>query len=1739
MDPPAREWRAPLTLDTVSPPLREAGPDMTRRRSLLAALVVAVLVATAGVAWVVLTPRAGTIASAPTSPATAPATTPGAPGTSDDDAPPPHYAAVDSDLVHDLNAAPGTSQEATFLADPPALADPAFREFSAGLTDHGHGLYSGKLSSADLATLDSVPGLKVSQDRPLELDPGTETNSDGDLKTEFDDFDENVRTTIDQVEPGLAAARAAQNVQGTGSVIAIIDTGIDTHAAGLTGKVIERVDLSGSSPTCDAGYLDPVGHGTHVASIAAGGVVSGPNGFAGVAPGAKLVDVRIFDCDEHSGSGLLTQALNWVLTNRVRLNISVVNLSVASVGSVQDGTDANSILVNRLVAAGVFVAAAAGNEGDGPSTIYSPGSARYATTVGAAGVGDFGAFLAPYSSQGPINGRHGIDVLAAGSSIVAARTTAQGTTPATIAKSGTSMASPFVAGVAALLRQKFPTHKPSGQSCTLGPSCPEGVTGVTNGFENDFSVGDWFAPGEDDLSGRGLVSATNTILGAPTPASTNLDFSLHADGPTIIAVPPHASGAIVNMVTDSSIVADGWSNDTLGYTWLSATGETLPSSTPCSILDGTSGGSVCLTTAASFGQRIWQFMSPATTDTTYLSLQSTREMHAVLTVPGIPATLAVSDGIRVDDTELDEFGSGSLDVVRTRSSGSDTALDIGRVGGLVTADTVVLPAGPAGTDVTIPITYDTTYTAPPGESGGRILLTVGGALAGAVSVSYPGAAALSARLTIGGKQIHAPDTIGSVRLLTNGAVFGQSKDPSIVPSPPPAQGHYEWPFLVAPGSNAIVKVPMTQTVNSSLDAFDASGDATRLLIGEYPGGAGLVAGDTDNRYVTFVHDTGTGANTAIGGPGVDPIQYASWMSQSGASVAFFRDSGSSRQVYRQGGAGYSDLRLLATLPSTDNATIADVSEDAVLVRTFPASGYQNLWLYRVDGSDPVLVSPVAMATTPVFSEDGSAFGIAEGFTDLPGFPYTPVCFHTDTLERVDFPAIDRPVYGQIAVGNDCASITAEVELQQGASPRGTLGVKLIRATAGGAVETLARDESSVYFWIMDPTGVQFATSTSRPLESGDTKGLGDIYRGLFSSRPFTAIPAPIITGVFRSGSTLTASIPTWTPSATRYSYQWYRNGTALDGATTATHVAADADMGKTLTVTVTGSRFDYQSTSVSSAASPPIGGLTFVSKVPVITGTPEVGKSLLVTMAPWGPAPLQFEGHWERDGVPISGIPSYGGFIATAITAPITFSGYVVQPADAGTNLTFVVTGSKAGYMPAPVSSAPLHIKDLFDTTASPVIDGIGRTGTTLTATLPGWSPVPTTATYIWKRNGVAITGAIKSTYKLTTADAGKSITVTVTAGLPGYSNATSTSGALSVERLLTTTAPIITGTNAIGGMVTASPGVWTAGTTFAYQWRRNGVDIPGATDITYQITVDDAGTTLTVAQTGTKTMYTPVTQVSVGLVVKRLFTATPDPTISGTPRVGAALSIVRGIWAPATSVTYTYKWKRDGVTIAGATLSTYLLTTADAGKTITVVVVGAKTGYFSATRTSAPLVIEKLLTQKPIPLIQGAPDAGVTLTVVTGVWLPAPVDLAIQWKRNGVALAGETGPTYTLTTTDAGATITVGVTGSQAAFTSVSKSSAALVIRKQMSVHPVPVITGVPAVGTKLTAVAGSWTPATATLAYQWLRDGSPIAGATAKSYTPIAADAGTELSVRVTGTKTGYSPHAEVSLPAAIPSP
>jgi serine protease AprX len=303
-------------------------------------------------------------------------------------------------------------------------------------------------------------------------------SADATITSTFDPIDAAARAASPGIlEVGAPEAWRQFGVTGKGVGVAILDSGIAPHPD-LAGRIVAAVDFTnGQNSGALVAPADPGGHGTHVAGLVAGDGTASGGAYAGVAPGANLVDVRVINETGSTTISTLIAGMQWILAHRSTYNIRVVNISAGAPVTVSYTADPLATAVEVLVFAGITVVVSAGNAGPGPSTITSPGSDPYVITVG--GIDDNGTAtiaddsVALWSSRGPtaIDGLAKPDIAAPGRKVVSLRSL--GSTldqlfpdrvvagldplaPAYFRLSGTSMAAPVVTGVVALMLERSP-----------------------------------------------------------------------------------------------------------------------------------------------------------------------------------------------------------------------------------------------------------------------------------------------------------------------------------------------------------------------------------------------------------------------------------------------------------------------------------------------------------------------------------------------------------------------------------------------------------------------------------------------------------------------------------------------------------------------------------------------------------------------------------------------------------------------------------------------------------------------------------------------------------------------------------------------------------------------------------------------------------------------------------------------------------------------------------------------------------------------------------------------------------------------------------------------------------------------------------------------------------------------------------------------------------------------------------
>lgn len=245
---------------------------------------------------------------------------------------------------------------------------------------------------------------------------------------------------------------------GRGIGLAVMDTGAFLHPD-FRGRVVAFQDMVRHRCSC----YDDNGHGTHILGIAAGDGRLSKGRYAGMAPGAHLIVVKVLDWRGNGSVENVLAGVEYLLDRQKALGIRVVNISMGAFDE-EEGMQEDSELVRgveRLWDAGMVVLAAAGNNGPGPMTIATPGISRKLITVGCSDdekeTHIDGSRMCNYSGQGPTKACIcKPDLVAPGCEIVSCnRMLRSGDSPYTV-KSGTSMATPMAAGAIACLLEKYP-----------------------------------------------------------------------------------------------------------------------------------------------------------------------------------------------------------------------------------------------------------------------------------------------------------------------------------------------------------------------------------------------------------------------------------------------------------------------------------------------------------------------------------------------------------------------------------------------------------------------------------------------------------------------------------------------------------------------------------------------------------------------------------------------------------------------------------------------------------------------------------------------------------------------------------------------------------------------------------------------------------------------------------------------------------------------------------------------------------------------------------------------------------------------------------------------------------------------------------------------------------------------------------------------------------------------------------
>ena len=558
-------------------------------------------------------------------------------------------------------------------------------------------------------------------------------------------------------------------------------------------------------------------------------------------------------------------------------------------------------------------------------------------------------------------------------------------------------------------------------------------------------------------------------------------------------------------------------------------------------------------------------------------------------------------------------------------------------------------------------------------------------------------------------------------------------------------------------------------------------------------------------------------------------------------------------------------------------------------------------------------------------------------------------------------------------------------------------------------------------------------------------------------------------------------------------------------------------------------KYDQRTISTTSSSWPSafihVGDQTVESTArPTVTGVPQVGVRLTASPGTWTPADVTYSYQWLAGGTPVAG--------ATRKT-------FTPGPDQLGKRLKVQVTATSTGGQTGVATSTATAATAAgnLGLTAPPTVSGTPQVGAQLSATSGTWATSATYA-YQWADTRGAIAGATGPTYTPSADEVGETLTVTVTATRDGYTTEQTTSAATAAVRRGSfdiQQGPTITGTAQVDQTLVAAAGSWSPQATPAYQWLVDGAPVAGATGDTYTPSADDVRTQISVQVTLSAPGYDTATEVSAPTaeVVPGTFRNTSDPTLTGTPTVGQTVTAEPGGWTPDPNLTW--QWTADGKPIAGATSSSFTPTAAELGKQLGVTVTARRPGYLTSVAESAT---QKVLpgantALEPPTISEAEPLVGHAVSATSGTWAVPPTSVSYQWYAGGAAVDGATSSTFTPSQAQLDQKLTVKVTARADGYqpgTAASSATAAVVLG-QATFSTAPSVTGQALVGRTIEVSAAPAAPSTATASYEWLRDGTAIAGADGPTYVVQARDVGHHVTARVTLTAAHWAPTTKLA--------
>jgi subtilisin family serine protease len=1640
----------------------------------------------------------------------------------------------------------------------------------AHVTDHFSSTICGvaldATSSAQAQALDAQPGIEVFPDRQ-------------------------VHASSDQLAAiglPLPAGRTDTDgsaLDGRGQTIAIVDTGIDYTQPALGGCTTLQVTTTHDCKVeggwdfvnNDADPMDDMGHGTHVAGIAAGDPNVDGGALAGVAPGARLLAYKVLGS---GGSGYTSDVILGI-DRAVQDGATVINLSLGSASV--DPNDPTEQAVAAAVAQNVVVVVAAGNNYGGG--MNSPARSPAAIAVGALDVQADGTLSAsPFTSLGDTS--RVPDVAAPGSEILSTATSYAGAMlgagslectdgrqvgdPSDSCRlSGTSMATPHVAGAAAILRQQHPELGAAAIGALLvSTATPSGAPGVAEG------------PAAEGAGIVSLAAATAPLAVLPGASQTtlaNARASVSDIDDTVTLSNPTASVLDVRLSTHCAPYWPRGGTRGLDPTTMQA---------PCSFVSLPATVSIAAHGSASVP--VHELGDPAlgTPGSWYGSVDATvgsTTTHVPFIVTlGPVGVFHVRDATGVElSASCADIGCTSVDPFRrTRAWLTDSDH---QVFGVTLGAQTLIPSG----DVRFAFLDST----PVHGSGDAVVVaqSLPPMPGGRGTTDYWfGGSDLKRTLVRNTASDGTPGTIESITIALDRE---GGLNPSLAFRDAVVDAHPQ-----SPGGETAFWTEANTPATLGLVGFAAPAAQAHFLA-DNPNDLeplGLNGSSAPERWAASY-----GLETFGDRTNVDP--------RSGATT----------------------MHLVVPQPSPDDP----VDRSGYVVRIAPAesSGRDLFWYALLPGPpqlDISLESPyfdvkgytsedvdnpyepaVAVGGGAAWFWSGYRPAIADAFTD-DGLPTEDLVW--DRMLETPWPPPPLAIPGllspllndqlpsaRILVGTAGQRILAGPFLSDGSgvstNGHGTNG--------GGSAESIhCNVQGSPIYGAQNVLDIGLPLTPATNTADCTIDGRTVTWTGLVGA---TAAPTVAAAGTAENPLSSLRTTATSIVVEQQTGIVWSTILSSLAGGIAA---LPTLDPGRATRVTATLGTVVVTTIVPPAATDQPVELHASATAVALDPSRTRVDLTAIVT---------------PSDSRPLAG----GGFAPVRISCSGTTLGYLYgngfEPPGGTLDPRWVDPGSALSDPSAPAGSqvsarrlivrtsdcplapngelsldlavdqpyltgTPVHLSLPVSTNApvatSPAtISGTTIVGSTLTAVDGTWMGTPTpSVTRRWLRcntdgSGCVDLGETAPTHPLIHADAGHTIKLTVQAVNDSGTSTSSANSPAITEAPLLQVAASISGTTAVGSTLTAVDGTWTGTPTpvISHRWLRCNADGTGCVDLgetatTHLVVSDDVGHTIALSVRATNVAGEASADASSAAIPLEPHVLTL-PSISGQSIVGSILTANSGVWSGWPTPTLSRTWLRcdsggTSCVFLGDLGPTYALTELDVGHTLEFRGTAANDSGSTTWATSTSIVIERppptASDEPPAPTLQvatapslasspgiaGAAVVGATLRAVDGSWSGTPAPLISRvWQRCdaddtdcGSPLGSD--PSYTILPADAGHEIRLSVTATNAASSITATASVSVPVAA--AAHAVPRPTTTPTVargprtqGSVITVKPGAWRSTTAVRkTYRWYRDGHLLTTAHTARYRISRADQGHRLRCHVTVTNAAGSVGVDVTV--AVPA-